>query len=120
VPLQILAQGHPLSPRSKLALSQGVKVIAAYREDSTRARDIYAMHANPDRTPRNEPQEMACHTHHVYGRPTEADQRAAADDMEVSVVEIGNLKSIERLLRILVRHPDINVKLIDPGRRGRD
>jgi hypothetical protein len=117
--LQILAQGRSLSPQDKLDVSHGLEVIAAYREDSTRSRDMYAMHANPDRIPGNEEQEMACRTHEIYGRPDSDAQREAQEDMATSAVEIGNLKSLERLLRTLAAHPKVNVKLIEPGRSPR-
>jgi hypothetical protein len=73
-----------------------------------------AIHANPELAPRNAAQKMACRTHLRFGRPTEDTQREAQEDMATSVVEIGNLKSIERLLRTLARHLGVNVRLIEP------
>jgi hypothetical protein len=36
--------------------------------------------------------------------------------MATSAVEIGHLNAIDKLLRALARHPDVNVKLIEPWR----
>jgi hypothetical protein len=120
-PLKRLAAGQPLSPFDRIDLSHGLKVIAAYKTDSTDARDRYAMHANPDMRPTNEAQREARRGHRIHGTPTDDAQRQAADEMETSAAEIGNLKLIERLLRIVTAHPNVNVKLIEPGRAaGRD
>ena len=91
-------------------------MLAAYEADSAESRDILAMHANPDMRPRNEYQREARRGHLIHGRPPEDAQREAQEDMASAAVEIGNLKRIEKLLRTLARHPDVNVKLIEPWR----
>jgi hypothetical protein len=115
-PLIELAEGRPLSPQAKLNLAHGLQVTDAYRQDSTRSRDIYVMHANPDLRPRNAYQRQAHRAHVIHGRPSSDAQREAQEDMATSVVEIGNLNAIEKLLRALASHPEVKVKLIEPGR----
>jgi hypothetical protein len=117
-PLKHLAAGRPLSPFSQRDLSHGLQVLAAYEADSAESRDILAMHATPDMRPRNEYQQQARRGHLIHGRPPEDAQREAQEDMANAAIEINNLKLIERLLRALAAHPDVNVKLIQP-RRGR-
>jgi len=115
-PLKHLAACRQLSPFDRIDFSHGLEVIAAYRQDSTQSRDRYAMHANPDLRPRNEAQAEARQVHLRFGRPDSDSQREAADEMETSAVEIGNLNAIEKLLRTLADHPKVNVKLIERGR----
>lgn len=115
-PLKYLADGRPLTPFARTDFSHGLEVIAAYRADSTDARDRYAIHANPDLHPCNAAQREARQVHRRFGRPDTDARREAADEMETSAVEIGNLKLIEKLLRVLADHRDVNIKLIEPGR----
>jgi hypothetical protein len=114
-PLHALEQGRALSPFEQGEFSHALEVLDAYREASTRSRNILAMHANPDMRPKNEHQNEARRGHRIHGSPTDDAQREAQEDMATSVVEIGNLNAIQKLLHALARHPDVNVKLIDPG-----
>ena len=111
-PLKHLADGQPLSPFDRIDLSHGLEVIAAYKADSTDARDRYAMHSNPDLLPRNEAMREARQVHLRFGRPDTDAQRESADDMETSAVELGNLKAI----RALLSHP----RPPPPGQREAD
>ena len=115
-PLIQLADGLPLTPLGKRDLAHGLEVLAAYRQDSMRVRDRAAVHANPDVRPRNAAQAEARRAHGIFGRPTEDAQRDAHHDMTGAAIEIGNLKLIEKLLCTLAMHPEVNVRLIEPGR----
>jgi hypothetical protein len=98
ITLKALEEGSPPRPDDKRRLRHALQVIDAYKIGAAEWRDDGAREARDT----------------VAGPHTEALRRAAAESMETRMVEISNLKAIERLVRALAHN--LGVSLVEPGR----
>lgn len=105
IALQAIAADLPLGNTEKRDMRHALEAIDSYRRESAAFRDMVARDANampPELVP------------FVYGQAAADLPRKDFDSMESFMVELGNLKTIEKLVRALASKLDIS--LIEPGR----
>jgi hypothetical protein len=120
--LHNLEAGAPLRASANRDLSRALQIINEIRDLSVDERDSCAQRLDSNKTPKNKWQQenqsvlesLRVLAQQQYGSPTDADRKHWYDNMEASMVEISNLKSIEKLTRALANR--LGLPLIEPGR----
>jgi hypothetical protein len=111
--LKALEENVPLGIGKKSALPHALEVIARYKREMEFSRDWQRAMGNPSFRPTDPTAQAAADLFASAGKDEQA-RRNLQEGAEDAMVTLSNLRSIEKLMRVLAHK--IGLSLIEPGR----